>query len=845
MTVTAETIRWSFAGNGTAVSFPIPERVRQQADLAVYLIEDATGTVDPQVYDVDYEIDGLNDDEGCSVEFVTAPAAGFTVLVLHLPSLTQPTAFPNLGRYTPQIHQDALDRVVTLVKGLAARVERAWRVPLTSASLPETDLQASKFPYINASKQLTFVDGSPSDPLTVVEWEATATADQQEFHLEHSYTPGSGQLAVHISVTVGGVPGLLKQVAGVHYTETDSDTIDFLSPLAAGTLVQFTLGAVRDISMLRPAMRMRPYTLTEGQTTVTSALSYTPGNNEIFAVLNGAVLEIGVDLLETSSTSFTFGTGVTIAANDRLMVFYGQGFDPASLDITQADLGATLYPRTPPEIAAGVAPVNYWYPPGHDIRYGALADGTTNDRAALQASIDQWEAGGSSPKWRPRTYYIGSLTSGAAALEVSGKRRGFLDSAGAKLSWSTGDSSATAALRFTECADLMIGPLEGTDTGYVAASSTAGGALLEVVATSAADTDLGRITFTNPRADSCRALLRIRGDAAGAASTNQTNRIRGIKLINASADSCYYGIEAQNHGDSVSGDLTTNDCYTSVYAYGVSGWRLDVNGIDPAWPSDQIILEVRDRSMADMRLEYRTNDASVNGPVVLKFYNDTQDESIRDIDLTLHLRDAATTAYAVRLAAYAASTGLVRTSTTNIWDNIRLRGDWSNGTTTGGVLVYSAPSTEGRIILDGSLGLGADVVDWNTNGMVVVTEQGREIRSKRGDLTSGSAFVIPLARYDGAKFALLCTLYADANSADTSSAQAIERVLLVGYNASGGAVTISTNTTQFSGTNYVTTDPVVTYAASGENINVTVAGAGFNNAAAYGRLTVEHLARFA
>lgn len=48
---------------------------------------------------------------------------------------------------------------------------------------------------------------------------------------------------------------------------------------------------------------------------------------------------------------------------------------------------STSYPQTPAEIAAGVTPTNYCYPPGVPERYGAVGNGVANDTAAFQQMI--------------------------------------------------------------------------------------------------------------------------------------------------------------------------------------------------------------------------------------------------------------------------------------------------------------------------------------------------------------------------------------------------------------------------------------------------------------------------
>lgn len=61
---------------------------------------------------------------------------------------------------------------------------------------------------------------------------------------------------------------------------------------------------------------------------------------------------------------------------------------PANLGvITQSLIGSLLYPRTTPEIAAGVTPVNYAYQTGDARRYGADPTGAVDSTVAINNSI--------------------------------------------------------------------------------------------------------------------------------------------------------------------------------------------------------------------------------------------------------------------------------------------------------------------------------------------------------------------------------------------------------------------------------------------------------------------------
>src|SRR5687767_11535006 len=76
--------------------------------------------------------------------------------------------------------------------------------------------------------------------------------------------------------------------------------------------------------------------------------------------------------------------------------------DPCNDQIlSQAVIGAFLYPISDAEIAATVTPTNYYLPYGWVTRYGAAGDDVTDDAAAIQAALDQAAEEGGAPVYCP------------------------------------------------------------------------------------------------------------------------------------------------------------------------------------------------------------------------------------------------------------------------------------------------------------------------------------------------------------------------------------------------------------------------------------------------------------
>lgn len=523
-------------------------------------------------------------------------------------------------------------------------------------------------------------------------------------------------------------------------------------------------------------------------------------------------------------------------------------------DLTQAIIGAALWPRTQAEINAGVVPSNYGFPPGYVQRYGAKGDGVTNDMVSLKAAFDQaaQSAGATVVFEQGLTYFIGSYSAPGAIFQYTGVSGFHVEGNNARLLTTTTQVNPTfnlnVVLRFVECSNVTIRNLRGTDSGFSITTDWKGAVFLEFAATSGSGTS-GGILLDNCSVSGMVALCSVQGDVV--------HRIRNITVLNCIANNTYYGVTCGHNGDVVRIiNLGFFDSRRAYFVYGVIDHEAEVNAIATVSGANAdalCLIKTYDRNTRNIRVR-ATVSGQLNYVNIVKLEHDNSigvNTTIEGIDADVRIANVSGGLgfTMLPLAFSSFSGGVQQTGTTNnVWSNISLRGSWNSvAYSFGNAIAFTvSPVTECSLAIHPSdlptIGIWrqAAATIGCRDGWVIRWSNVLESRFRTGNLTT-TTVVIPLAQYDTLGFTIRLRVWAhdDYTSSGTQNLTWEDHVIS-GYNAGGGAVVIQTNTLVTS--SIVGVGATITFTASGENINITFAGATYSGARAGCRVDTEYVA---
>ena len=141
--------RIQYQGDGSQTTFPYPFAIFREADLAVYLDDDAVAE--------GFSVSGAGASDGGAVTFTTAPAAGRRVTLLRRLTVARASDFQAGGALRAAVLNDELDHLTAVDQQLDEALSRAVTVPPTVPNGVAVTLPAP-------------------EPGAVIGWNETATA---------------------------------------------------------------------------------------------------------------------------------------------------------------------------------------------------------------------------------------------------------------------------------------------------------------------------------------------------------------------------------------------------------------------------------------------------------------------------------------------------------------------------------------------------------------------------------------------------------------------------------------------------------------------------------------------
>lgn len=233
MAINSEAVRKVYSGDGSTTSFSFPYPFQDATDFDVYLV-DEDGAESLQAFVTDYDVTTTNPDysDGGFIEFVTAPTADDTVVIIRNVPSTQDTSLTNNASYQSSVLETALDKIVLMVQYLFDRSDRSVRLgeafhETFDTTLPET-LTADASIAINSTGTGFALGATVSEITSAASYAEDAAASAAEAAasavLAASFT-GAGGIGetsftiVNNQTSAANVTGLLFNPAAVRSAE--------------------------------------------------------------------------------------------------------------------------------------------------------------------------------------------------------------------------------------------------------------------------------------------------------------------------------------------------------------------------------------------------------------------------------------------------------------------------------------------------------------------------------------------------------------------------------------------------------------------------------------------------
>lgn len=138
MTLSTQTSKTSYTGNGATTVFPVPFPFMRAADIKVLLRQDGAET--PLLPGTHYSLTGAGSPAGGSLALSTPPATGQTLVLYRAPAIVQEVDYVENAAFPAETHEAALDQLTMICQALDEKIGRAVLYPV---STPQGDIRDS------------------------------------------------------------------------------------------------------------------------------------------------------------------------------------------------------------------------------------------------------------------------------------------------------------------------------------------------------------------------------------------------------------------------------------------------------------------------------------------------------------------------------------------------------------------------------------------------------------------------------------------------------------------------------------------------------------------------------
>lgn len=199
-TITSETTKVQYTGNGVTTVYAYPFRVLEDDDLLVIKTYTATGAETVLVLNTDYTVSGAGGLSGGNVTLTSGSTCptGYTLTILRNIELTQETDYVDGDAFSAESIENALDKMAMIQQQQNEAITRAWKLPKTSALENPGMPNPSANDYIGWNASATGLENKAGQVIT--------TATQYEIDALVSYGGGTAytQATIEAALTAIG-----------------------------------------------------------------------------------------------------------------------------------------------------------------------------------------------------------------------------------------------------------------------------------------------------------------------------------------------------------------------------------------------------------------------------------------------------------------------------------------------------------------------------------------------------------------------------------------------------------------------------------------------------------------